>query len=110
MKKGKKCYKMILNWFTLLENLMKIKASLIVLVGEDKARVNEIQNEYLKHATIYLNHEEELEVENKKNEYIKFLERDERTIIAAKKEIYRKFNEVVGKINTDHKRRSGIRS
>ena len=72
--------------FTLVETLMKIKASLTVLVGNNHQQLHEIQNQYLKQATITIDSIQESQNESFKTEFLKFLERDEREIMRTELE------------------------
>ena len=64
-----------LNYFYLLEFMMKVRASLTVLIGDDKEKMDQIQNLYLHQASISLTSEEK---KNMKSKFLNFLERDER--------------------------------
>ena len=71
-----------LNLYTILESLMKMKASLTVLVSmqDDEKMFQKIQDEYLKTATIGLENQSS-DFLGQKSEYLNFLERDEREVI-----------------------------
>ena len=43
------------NMYTLVETMMKMRATLIVLIGDDHKMYNDIQDKYLNLATIDLN-------------------------------------------------------
>ena len=88
-----------INMFTIIETLMKIKASLTVLIGDDKDKILEIQKKYIQNATIH-HDDDDLET---KSEYLKFLERDERD--AIKKEME---NAIKNKIKTSIQSKLGI--
>ena len=75
------------NIFTIVESLMKIKASLIVLIGQDHKKQMKIQEQYLNMATLHVPNElekcdlsplEEHEHRHSVSEYSDFLQRDER--------------------------------
>ena len=72
-----------INMFTILETIMKIKASLTVLIGDDKSKMKEIQEKYIQNATIMC---EDCNDEHK-SEFLKFLERDERDAIKKEMEL-----------------------
>ena len=65
--------------FTMLEFMMKVKASLTVLIGSDKEKMDQIQNIYLNLSTISV--APETNILNKKSDFLQFLERDEREAI-----------------------------
>ena len=65
-----------LNMFSLMESLHKIKATLSVLVGQDKCKLDQIQQLYAKQTTIIPNHPSSINTEY--SEYLEFLQRDER--------------------------------
>ena len=71
-----------INMFTILETIMKIKASLVVLIGDDESKLKEIQQKYIQNATIK---RDDFEPIQRESEYLKFLERDCRD--AIKKEM-----------------------
>ena len=68
------------NMFTIVETMMKIKASLIVLIGEDHKMQMKIQETYLNLATLHVAHihDHDCSVKKKDSEYKDFLQRDER--------------------------------
>ena len=66
-----------LNMYTILETIMKIKATLHILVEEkDTDFLKKIQTSYFKNATINLDSKNDTQTE-----YMNFLNRDEREII-----------------------------
>jgi hypothetical protein len=68
------------NMFTIVETMMKIKASLIILIGEDHKMQMKIQETYLNLATLHVpdQHDQIAPIEKKESEYKDFLQRDER--------------------------------
>lgn len=89
---GQNMVKNEMNMFTLLETMMKIKASLTVLVGDSHDKIVKIQNLYLQEATITTDEKEKEKNEKQKSEFLKFLERDERDTID--KEIKKRWKRV----------------
>ena len=73
-----------LNFLTLLETLMKIKATLAVIIQNDKNLIQKIHLQYLKLAVISKDDAQQEIFNKEKYEYIKFLEQDERAIIGKK--------------------------
>ena len=64
--------------FTIAELMMKIKATLTVIIGDNDKLLTSIQNQYLNNTCILLEEKDD-EVKNvNKSEYQKFLDRDER--------------------------------
>ena len=49
-----------------------------VLIGKDAEKMNEVVNLYFRNATIYSSKEAQKKFDKSKNEFMKFLERDER--------------------------------
>ena len=69
--------------YTLLETLMKMKATLAILVDQHHTSLGEIQQQYLSYATIDIHAAEQKiqttpEAPNTKKDFLKFLDRDER--------------------------------
>ena len=64
-----------LNYFYLLEFMMKVRASLTVLIGDDQEKMDKIQNLYLHQASISLSTDKPIYTKSK---FLEFLERDER--------------------------------
>ena len=56
-RQGEEMIKNEMNMYTLLETILKIKATLTVLVGNDESILKTIQNHYLSNATIHLDKE-----------------------------------------------------
>ena len=73
---GRRMVESDLNMFSLMESLHKIKATLSVLVGQDKCKLDQIQQLYAKQTTIIPNHPSSINTEY--SEYLEFLQRDER--------------------------------
>ena len=76
--KGENLVKNQLNLYTVIETLMKIKASIAILVGEDEKLLSKIKQLYLQNATIKLNDEGSVYINDQETEIIKFLNRNER--------------------------------
>ena len=67
-----------LNMFTILELLIKIKATLSVLVGNDPELLLKIQKLYIQNATIILDDKEQKCADALKSEFQEFMEKDEK--------------------------------
>ena len=72
--KGNDIVKNELNFFTLLETLNKIKASLSVLINNDENLIKQIHKQYLKLAIIPNDGNQEKYFESQKTKFIKFME------------------------------------
>lgn len=77
-KQGWKMVSSEMNLFNMIQTLQKLKAATSILIGDDRKKMDTIQKLYLMNSTIYCNKEHKKDFENSKNEFMKFLERDER--------------------------------
>ena len=68
---------MDMNYFKILQEIKKIKASLALMVGNDAEFIKDVKLLYKKISTIYSDTQEEHDFLESKNDFIKFIERDE---------------------------------
>lgn len=62
----------------MLQTIQKLKAAVSILVSEKKELMTRIQKDYFNHQTIFLNERDFIKFRTSKNEFMQFLERDER--------------------------------
>jgi len=67
-----------MNLFTILQTIQKLKAGMSVLIGKDADKMKEVVNLYFQNATIYGSIEAQKKFDDSKNDFMRFLERDER--------------------------------
>ena len=67
-----------MNLFTILQTIQKLKAGVSVLIKNDHKLIEEAREMYLKNSRIYMDPKEEEEFGNKRFDFLKFLERDEK--------------------------------
>jgi len=85
-KEGEKKLHNELNVLTILQTIQKLKASLSVLIkDEDITTLNDIKNVYLMNASIFMDEDEKREHEESKNEFTRFIERDDRDALRYEK-------------------------
>ena len=78
-EKGMKKLQNELNVLTILQTMQKFKAALSVLIDDSKLEtLTLIKLLYLNNASIYQDKSEKMEFKQSKNEFMKFIERDDR--------------------------------
>ena len=70
-----------LNLFTIGKTLMKMKASLDVLVGIDEDKIDEIHKKYIKYATIPVDEYQFSQIDKSKSVFTKFMDQDEKLVL-----------------------------
>ena len=87
-----------MNYFKLIQEIKKIKASLSIMVGDDTIFINKAKLLYKRISTIYTDTEEENKFLDSKSNFMKFLERDEimafkgKEVTEAKDDIHKKLS------------------
>lgn len=67
-----------MNLFTILQTIQKLKAGLSVIIKNDHKLIEEARKIYLLNSRIYMDPKEEEDILNRRPDFLKFLERDEK--------------------------------
>jgi len=65
-----------MNIFLLIQQLRKVKAALAVVINNDKKLIDEAENLFLKSSTIYVDEDAQIQFEQSKDDFTKFLDGD----------------------------------
>ena len=66
-----------MNYFKLLQQLKKIKVTLGLIVGTDPQLLDSVKKLYREISTVYQDDYEEKQFQQSKNDFMKFIDRDE---------------------------------